>query len=48
VTPVPLYQVVPPRWHGRALAALHSLSAAAARALPRLLGYQFVVLARPA
>jgi len=46
-TPVPLYQVVPPRWHGRALAAVHALSALAARALPRLLGYQLVVLARP-
>jgi 2-polyprenyl-3-methyl-5-hydroxy-6-metoxy-1,4-benzoquinol methylase len=48
VTPVPLHQVVPPRWHGRALTALHALAAAAARACPRLLGYQFVVLATPA
>ena len=47
-TPVPLYQVVPPRLHGRALALVHGASAAAARALPRLLGYQFVVLARRA
>jgi hypothetical protein len=47
-TPVPLYQVVPERLHGRALAAAHALSAAASRALPRLLGYQFVVLVRPA
>jgi 2-polyprenyl-3-methyl-5-hydroxy-6-metoxy-1,4-benzoquinol methylase len=47
-TPVPLYQVVPPRLHGRALAAVHGASAAVARALPRLLGYQFVVLARRA
>jgi len=39
---------VPPRLHGRALAAVHGASAAAARALPRLLGYQFVVLARRA
>jgi 2-polyprenyl-3-methyl-5-hydroxy-6-metoxy-1,4-benzoquinol methylase len=45
-TPAPLYQVVSPRLHGRALAAVHGASAAAARALPRLLGYQFVVLAR--
>jgi 2-polyprenyl-3-methyl-5-hydroxy-6-metoxy-1,4-benzoquinol methylase len=45
-TPVPLYQAVPPRWHGRPLAAVHALGAVAARALPRLLGYQFVVLAR--
>jgi len=42
-TPVPLYQVVPPRWHGRALAAVHALSAGSARLLPRLLAYQFVV-----
>ena len=42
-TPVPLYQVVPTRWHGRALAAVHALSAHTARALPRLLAYQFVV-----
>lgn len=47
-TPVPLYQVVPPHRHGAALAAAHGLSAAVARALPRLLGYQFVVHARPA
>jgi SAM-dependent methyltransferase len=45
-TPAPLYQVVPPRWHGRALAAVHAASAATARWLPRLLGYQFLVLAR--
>ena len=48
VTPAPLYQVVPERWHGRALAAVHAVSAGAARALPRLLAYQFVVRARPA
>ncbi|HEU5194211.1 MAG TPA: class I SAM-dependent methyltransferase [Methylomirabilota bacterium] len=47
-TPVPLYQVVPRRLHGRALALVHGASAAAARALPRLLGYQFVALARHA
>jgi 2-polyprenyl-3-methyl-5-hydroxy-6-metoxy-1,4-benzoquinol methylase len=47
-TPVPLHQVVPPRLHGRALAAVHGASAAAARAWPRLLGYQFVALARRA
>jgi len=44
-TPAPLPQVVPARWHGRALDAVHSLSARAARALPRLLGYQLIVLA---
>jgi SAM-dependent methyltransferase len=43
VTPVPLYQVLPPRWHGPLLDAVHAASAAAARALPRLLGYQFVL-----
>ena len=42
-TPVPLYQLVPTRWHGRALAAVHALSAHTARALPRLLAYQFLV-----
>jgi 2-polyprenyl-3-methyl-5-hydroxy-6-metoxy-1,4-benzoquinol methylase len=42
-TPVPLYQVVPTRWHGHALAAVHALSAHTARVLPRLLAYQFVV-----
>jgi 2-polyprenyl-3-methyl-5-hydroxy-6-metoxy-1,4-benzoquinol methylase len=42
-TPVPLYQVVPERWHGGALAAVHALSAGAARTLPRLLAYQFVI-----
>jgi 2-polyprenyl-3-methyl-5-hydroxy-6-metoxy-1,4-benzoquinol methylase len=47
-TPVPLYQVVPERWHGGALAAVHALSAGAARAVPRLLAYQFLVLARRA
>ena len=46
VTPVPLPQVVPPRWHGATLGAVHALGAAAARVLPRLLAYQFVVMAR--
>ena len=44
-TPVPLYQVLPERWHGRALAAVHALNARSARLLPRLLAYQFVVAA---
>jgi hypothetical protein len=44
-TAVPIYHVVPPRWHGHALAAVHEVSAALSRALPRLLGYQFVVVA---
>ena len=47
-TPVPLYEVVPERWHGRPLAAVHALSAAAARALPRLLAYQFIAGAKHA
>jgi 2-polyprenyl-3-methyl-5-hydroxy-6-metoxy-1,4-benzoquinol methylase len=45
-TPAPLAAVLPPRWHGRGLAAVQALNAAAARAVPRLLGYQFVVRAR--
>ena len=44
-TPVPLYQVVPERCHGAVLAATHDASAAAARLLPRLLGYQLVLQA---
>jgi 2-polyprenyl-3-methyl-5-hydroxy-6-metoxy-1,4-benzoquinol methylase len=44
-TAVPLYQVVPAAWHGRLLAAVHAVSAACSRAFPRLLGYQFVVVA---
>jgi 2-polyprenyl-3-methyl-5-hydroxy-6-metoxy-1,4-benzoquinol methylase len=48
VTPVPLHQVVPTRWHGRTLGTIHAASAAASRAWPRLLAYQFVVLAEAA
>lgn len=47
-TPVPLHEVVPARWHSRALDAVHAASAAGARALPRLLGYQLLVLAERA
>lgn len=47
VTPVPLHLVVPPAWHGGWLETMHTASAAAARGLPRLLGYQFVALGRP-
>ena len=46
-TPAPLYQVLPASWHRRWLAATHAINAAIARTLPRLLGYQFIVLARP-
>jgi 2-polyprenyl-3-methyl-5-hydroxy-6-metoxy-1,4-benzoquinol methylase len=44
-TAVPLYQVVPAAWHGRLLDAVHAVSAAFSRMFPRLLGYQFVVVA---
>jgi 2-polyprenyl-3-methyl-5-hydroxy-6-metoxy-1,4-benzoquinol methylase len=46
-TPAPLYQLLPPRWHTRWVALTHRTNAAIARATPRLLGYQFIVLARP-
>ena len=46
VTPVPLPLVVPPRWHGRVLAGMHTLSAGAARAWPGGLAYQFVAICR--
>jgi 2-polyprenyl-3-methyl-5-hydroxy-6-metoxy-1,4-benzoquinol methylase len=44
-TAVPLYQVVPVAWHGWVLDAVHAVSAAFSRMFPRLLGYQFVVVA---
>ena len=44
-TAVPLYQVVPAAWHGRFLAGVHAISGAMSRTFPRLLGYQFVVIA---
>ena len=43
-TPVPLPLVVPPRLHGRALDAIHALSAGAARAWKGWLAYQFVAV----
>jgi SAM-dependent methyltransferase len=46
-TPAPVYQILPARWHGWWVAATHAVSAASARTLPRLLGYQFIVRARP-
>ena len=46
-TPAPLYQVLPERWHRSWLAATHAINAMIARRLPRLFGYQFIVLARP-
>jgi 2-polyprenyl-3-methyl-5-hydroxy-6-metoxy-1,4-benzoquinol methylase len=44
-TAVPLHHVVPAAWHGRGLDAVHEASAALSRTFPRLLGYQFVVVA---
>lgn len=46
-TPAPLYQVLPKSWHKPWVAATHTINAGIARSLPRLLGYQFIVLARP-
>ena len=46
-TPAPLYQVLPASWHTRWIAVTHAVNAVIARNLPRLLGYQFLVLARP-
>ncbi len=47
-TPVPLPLLIPERFHGRWLFALHALSALAARCWPGLLAYQFVAVARRA
>jgi 2-polyprenyl-3-methyl-5-hydroxy-6-metoxy-1,4-benzoquinol methylase len=44
-TAVPIFQVVPAAWHGRLLDVVHAVSAAFSRTFPRLLGYQFVVVA---
>lgn len=46
-TPAPLYQVLPERFHRPWLAATHRLNGWLAQSLPRLLGYQFIVLACP-
>ncbi len=46
-TPAPLYQILPASWHKRWVAATHAVNAVIARSLPRLLGYQLIVLARP-
>ena len=45
-TPVPLPIVVPPRFHGRMLSAVHSASALASRCWKSGLAYQFVAVAR--
>jgi len=47
-TPVPLPQVVPPRFHGGLLDAVHGLSAGAARIWKGGLGYQLVGVCRRA
>lgn len=44
VTPAPLPLVVPERFHGRGLDALHRFSAGTARAWPGGLAYQFVAV----
>jgi 2-polyprenyl-3-methyl-5-hydroxy-6-metoxy-1,4-benzoquinol methylase len=46
-TPAPLYQILPTAWHKPWVAATHAVNAVIARNLPRLLGYQLIVLARP-
>jgi hypothetical protein len=46
-TPAPLLLVVPPRWHGVWLLALHGVNAALARAWKGMFGYQFVAVAHP-
>ena len=45
-TPAPLYQVLPTRFHRPWLAATHRINAWLAHSLPRLMGYQFIVLGR--
>lgn len=45
-TPAPLYQVLPTRFHKPWLAATHAINGWIAHGVPRLMGYQFVVLAR--
>lgn len=48
VTPVPLPAVIPERFHGPALSALHRVSAGASRLWPSGLAYQFVAMCAPA
>jgi SAM-dependent methyltransferase len=45
-TPVPLPQVVPPRFHGGVLDTVHGLSAGAARVWKSGLGYQLIGVCR--
>lgn len=46
-TPAPLYQVLPRSWHRPWLAATHRINGVIAQRLPRLFGYQFIILACP-
>ncbi len=46
-TPVPLRLVVPARYHGGWLRALHSVNAAVAKRWKTMFGFQFVAVARP-
>src|SRR6267143_3172876 len=46
-TPAPLYQILPESWHKPWIAVTHAINARIARSARRLLGYQFIVLARP-
>lgn len=46
-TPVPLLLVVPRRYHGAWLSALHAVNAAVAKCWKSMFGYQFVAVARP-
>lgn len=46
-TPVPLFLVVPKRYHGGWLRALHALNAAVTRCWNTMFGFQFVAIAHP-
>jgi len=46
-TPAPLYQILPKSWHKPWVAATHAINARIARSARRILGYQFIALARP-
>jgi SAM-dependent methyltransferase len=46
-TPLPLLLLVPGRYHGWWLRALHGVNAAVARGWKTLFGYQFIAVARP-
>jgi SAM-dependent methyltransferase len=46
-TPAPLLLVVPPRYHGGWLRALHSVNAAVTKCWKTMFAFQFVAVARP-